>query len=183
MRDRAAAGDAPKVLHGEQASLEDLAAGVVEIDVDAFGKDLLELLAQAAGLVVDGRVEPEFVHQPTPLLGPARDADHPAPLDLGDLADDRAHRSSRRRHHDGFAGLGAATLEQAEVGGEARHAKDAEQMGHRLQRRQLGEALAWQDGVVLPARVGEHQVAGTQVADVGRHDLGQGAAGHHVAGV
>jgi len=47
------------------------------------------------GLVVDGRVEAEVLDDPSALVRPARDADRPASLDLGDLPGDAPDGTGR----------------------------------------------------------------------------------------
>ena len=133
--DQPAHGDAAEQVHLHQHGVEDLAADVLEVDVDALGRGGLELGGEVAGLVVDAGVEAELLRHVAALVGAAGDADGAAALDLGDLADDRADRAGGRRDHHRLAGLGLADLEQAEIGGPAGHAEPADPA---LQRR-----LAW----------------------------------------
>ena len=151
------------VLHGEQASLEDIAPDVVEIDVDAIGTMLSQLSLEVACLVVDRGIEPEFLDQPAALVRATGDAHDPASLDLGDLANDRAHRPGGGRDDDGIARLGLSAFEQPEIGGKTRDPVDTHEMGDGLHIRQFGEMLARQAGIVLPPCVGEDHVARTQI--------------------
>lgn len=90
----------------------------------------------------------------------AGDADDAASLDLGDLADHAADRPGRAGDHDGLAGLGPSDVEQAEVGGHARHAQDAEVYRQRRQRRiDLGQAAAVRQAELLHAERARHMVA------------------------
>jgi len=115
-----AAGDA------QQDGVEDLAADVVEVDVDAVRRLLAQLGAQIRGLVVDRRVEAQLVGQPRALLGSARDADHTAALELRDLARGRTDRARRARDDDGVALARLAHVQQPEVRRHAGHAQRAE---------------------------------------------------------
>ena len=58
--------------------------------------------------------------------------------------------------------FGLPTCEQAEIGGQAGDAIDAEQMRHRLHLRHLGEMLCRHRGIILPAGVAEHDIAGAR---------------------
>ena len=64
LRDRAAAGDAAAVVHLRQAGFENVAADIVEIDVDALRRRGPQRLEGRAVLVVDRGVEAEFGGQP-----------------------------------------------------------------------------------------------------------------------
>src|SRR3546814_8369822 len=79
-------------------------------------------------------------------------ADDPAALDLGDLADERADRARGGRHEHGLASFRLADIEQADIGGHARHAEHADP-GSRP--RQIGidllQAGAVGEGIFLPA--------------------------------
>src|SRR6187455_225735 len=89
LRDRAAAGDAAAVVHQRETRLENVAADIVEIDVDAVGSRRPQRLEGRAVLVIDRGVEAEFGRQPLALVLAAGDADDVAALDLRDLPDDR----------------------------------------------------------------------------------------------
>ena len=159
LRDRAAAGDAAAIVHLRQAGFENVAADIVEIDVDAFRRRGLQRLERRTVLVIDRGIEAEFAGQPVALVLAAGDADDMAALDLGDLADDRSDRAGRGRDHDGLAGLRLADIEQPEIGGEAGDAVDAEQMRHRLDPRHLAQVLCRHGRIILPAGIAEHDVA------------------------
>ena len=72
--------------------VEDVAADVVEVDVDTLRRVRAQRRLDVVGLVVDRRVEAEVVDDPAALLLAARDADDPAALDAGDLPGDAADR-------------------------------------------------------------------------------------------
>src|SRR6516162_7640880 len=116
------------------------------------------------------------------LVLAAGNADHVAAFDPGDLADDRADRARGRRNHDGLAGLRLADLEQAEIGGEACNAIDAEEMRQRLHLRHLGEVLCRYSRIILPAGVAKHDVTGCQARRPGCDDFGDRAACHNRVG-
>ena len=71
----------------QEHRIEDVAADIIEINVDPLGTMLLEAPCfDVLGLVVDRGVEAELVDDVLALLGAAGDADRVATLDLGDLA-------------------------------------------------------------------------------------------------
>src|SRR5262245_37666072 len=90
LADGAANADAAVECDLGQADVQDLAADVVEIDVDTVGREFAQAFGHVLALVVDAGVEAELVDHKGALVGAASDADGPAALDLGQLADDRA---------------------------------------------------------------------------------------------
>ena len=64
LRDRPAAGDAAAIVHLRQAGFQNIAADIVEIDIDAFRRRGLQGLEHRAVLVVDRGIEAEFAGQP-----------------------------------------------------------------------------------------------------------------------
>ena len=60
-RDQTAERDATMDVHLQQDRVEDVAADVFEVDVDAVGAGSLEAGCEIAGLVVDAGIEAEFV--------------------------------------------------------------------------------------------------------------------------
>ncbi len=66
--------------------VEDIAADIVEIHVDAVWTVRPQALARVSCLVVDRGVEAEFLDEVAAFVGAARDADRAAALDLRDLA-------------------------------------------------------------------------------------------------
>ena len=137
---------------------------------------------QVVRVAVDGLVEAELLREVPQLLRPAGDADHPAASDLRHLARDRADRARRRRDHDRIARRGAADLDQPEIGGEPRHAEDADGGGEWPQCRvHLARARSLRDGVVLPARVVVDDVARHEARVPALHHPADRAAHDHVA--
>ena len=88
-RDVAAQHDAAAIGEPAQHGVEQLAADVVEEDVDASRRELLEARRDVFGLVVDARVEAELVDDPRALGRAAGDADDVRAAQLRDLARDR----------------------------------------------------------------------------------------------
>src|SRR6185436_17776181 len=132
---------AAEQLRAREGEIEDLAADVVEIDVD-----VPDLVAQLAGLVIEAIVEAELVLHIGALFRTAGDAERAAAPQLGELAHHAADRSGSRRHQRRFARLRLAQLLQAEIRGQARHAEHAEVIAERYARgvdlaRFLGHAV------------------------------------------
>ena len=155
LRDRAADHDAGVQRQVGQRHLQQRSADVVEVHVDPVGADHRpQRLGDVVGLVVHALVEAELVDDVGALLGPARRADDPAALQLGDLPDDRAGRAGRTADQDRVALLQLTDAQQAEVGGQAGGAeqRDGDQrvgaLGEDLHR--AGATLLGDD-VLLPA--------------------------------
>ena len=154
--------------HGEPAQhrVEQLAADVVEEDVDALGRELLESRRDILALVVDARVEAEVVDDPRALLGRPRDTDHLGALHLRDLPGDGSHAARGGRDAEGLVRLRLGDLEHADVGGDADVAEYAENIEHIHafgHHRDGRERVRLHDAVLLPARqVHERARAGTR---------------------
>src|ERR1044072_6501362 len=110
LRDRAAAGDAAAVVHQRAAGFQNVAADIVEIDVDALGRRSAQRLEGRTVLVVDRGIEAEFGSQPLALVLAAGDADDVAALDLRDLPDDRADTAGGCRYDNRLAFLPFADM-------------------------------------------------------------------------
>src|ERR1700712_4290077 len=75
-RDRAAEGDAAEIVHALESGVEDLAADILEVAVDALGAELVEHRAIVAlGAMVEAGVVARLAHRPLALLLVARAAD------------------------------------------------------------------------------------------------------------
>ena len=173
-------------LEGEltEADVEDLAAHVVEVDVDPVGAQLAQPGRHVLGAVVHGRVEAQLLHQPRALLVRAGDAHHPAGfLDPGDLAHHRSRGPGRTRHHDGVARVGLTHVEQPEVRGHAGHPEHAQGRGGvDAGRHHLGGLVGVvEHHVVLPADHGEDDVAHRIAVGVRRDHPGETTGAHHLA--
>ena len=141
-----------------------------------------ERLGEVGGAVVDRGVEAEHLGQRPALLRPAGDADSTRPLQPGDLPDEGADRARCGRHHHGLAGLRAADVEKAGIGGHARHPEDAERQARRRHARvELAQALRARHRVVLPAAEGDDRLARREIRMLRGDDLAHGAADHHLA--
>jgi hypothetical protein len=133
-------------------------------------------------LVVDRRVEAQLAREVLALLGPARDPDHAAAHDLGDLPDDRADRARGARHHHGLACLRLAHVQQPEVRGHAGHAERAEVDRQGNQPRvDLHHALAVGERVLLHAEPSGHHIAHGEFRVARLHHLAGAARAHHLA--
>jgi len=71
-------------------------------------------------------VEAQILDHVTALLLTAGDSDRAAALELGDLADDAPDRPGGAGDDDRFALLGAADVQQPEIGSQTRHAECAQ---------------------------------------------------------
>ena len=150
------------VLHVEQAGLEHLAADVVEVDVDAVRAGCAQRADRFPALWSTAASNPSSRVSSAHLASPPAMPTVRQPLILAIWPDDRAHRAGGGGDHHRLAGLRLAALEQAEVGGQAGDAIDAEQVADRLGLAELGQMPGRQRRIVLPAGVGEHQVAGLE---------------------
>src|SRR4051794_10358822 len=135
---------------------------VIEIDVDAARRGGAKCLEYRAVRVIDRGVKAEFGGEPIAFFLAAGDADDATALYLRDLTNQRADRSGGGRDDDSLAGLGFADVEQSEIGGEPGDAIDAQKMRHRLDLWQLAQMFSRPCGVLLPAGVAEHEIAGSQ---------------------
>ncbi len=87
------------------------------------------------GFVIEGGVEAQFIAKPCHFLIVSGDADHAAPLDLGNLAGDGANCAGRSRDNDGFSRARLADIQQTEIRREPGDAEDAERGRDRRERR------------------------------------------------
>ncbi len=129
--DVAAEHDPRSQRDASQHDVEELATDVVEVDVDALGRQLLQAGRDVLGLVVDARVEAELVDHPRALLVAAGDAEDPRPLHRGELTRDGTDAARRRGHEKRLARLGLGDLEHAEIRGDAGISEDVEDVDER----------------------------------------------------
>src|SRR5207245_10564983 len=127
LRDLAADTDARVYVDIEKHGVGDGAADVIEVHVHAARTQLLEFGAVVGGgLVIEGGVEAQLVHQVAHFGVRSGDPYHAAAQDFCDLADDGTHRAGCARDHHSFAGVGMADIDQSEIGGETDVAQHAE---------------------------------------------------------
>src|SRR5436190_1387509 len=92
--DQAAQGNSRKRIHMVQNCVENAAADVIEIDIHAARARGLEPGVERAGLIVDARIEPEFVHDVITFRPAAGDTNRSTAFELGELANDAADRTA-----------------------------------------------------------------------------------------
>ena len=154
LRDRAADDDPRAARELREHRVEDVAADVVEIDVDALGAMLAQRLLDVLALVVDGGVEAELVDEvagtsPAPPAMPTTRQ----PLILAICPTTVPTAPAAPETTTVSPGLRLADLEQAEIGGHAGHAEraqiDRQRRGSRVD---LGQALAVGQRIFLHAQ-------------------------------
>ena len=183
MRHQAANRDAGEVVEQRHDRIEDRAADVLEVHVDAVGTGGTQLVGEVRRTVVQRHVETECIAQVGTLGLAASDADGPGALQFRDLSHRRADRAAGRGDHDGFARLRLGDLVQAHIRGETGHAIHAQCGGQRHGTR-IQPALkqaAIGDDMRLPAAVRQHHVAGAEVRMARIDHFRHRAAVHHLA--
>jgi hypothetical protein len=149
-------GAAAEALHARQHGVEHGAADVVVVQVDLGGGGGLEVLDEGRATVVDALGGANLLDPGALLVGASDAHDALDPEDPGrDLHNHGARGARRRRHHDGLVrvALGAARVDQARVGRQARAAKGAQVVRQRQapgQRRQQLARVVTEDGVLAP---------------------------------
>lgn len=178
LRDHAALGDPAEVVERADRGLQVLAADVVEVDVDAIGRGGLELLCDRAVVVVERGVEADLVQQIADLLRGSGAADDPGrAAQLGDLTDQRTHRSGRTGDEHDVAFLLLGDVDEPDVRGHAGHAGHVEVGARRSGLRvDLDGVLGVERRVVAPAEVVQHEVTGLETLGVRGDDLADRAA-------
>ena len=185
-RDHAADGDAAKGVHAQQHGVQNHAAHVFEVTIDAVGAVLLERLGQRihvfVQLVIDAGVKAQLVHGVLAFFGTTGDTDDTAAAGFGQRSESTAHRARRGADHHGFARLGVDDLHQTVPGGHARHAHGAEVMGQRhmggVDLAQRARLTRVHHAVVLPAAHADHLVASVEFGVFALHHLTHGATDH-----
>ena len=127
-----------------------------------LGSDSAQRLERAARLVVDRGIESEMRGQPVAFLRAACNSDDAASFDLSDLTRDRPDRAGGGRNDYGFARLRTPDIQKTEIGSQASNSVDAKKMRHRIHAGNLDELLGGEDRVILPARIGEYEIAGRE---------------------
>jgi hypothetical protein len=182
LRNGAAQDDPRSLPQPVERKLEDLAARIVEIDVDPIGEEPVQLRRQVVRAVVDRRIIAEALGRQPLLLGASahRDDRRAAP-DARDLPDRRSDAADPARHQDTVAGLRASQL-QAEV---SRIAGDAEHSDRRRHRRDpageaadISEPASIHQRIILPADRAMHHCAFREMGIARRDDPADAAAAH-----
>ena len=130
LRDGAAEGDPAEIVQPLEHGVEDPAADILEIGIDALRAELVEHGAGVAlGLVVEAGVVARLAHRPAAFVLVAGAAHHAGAGKPGELARHLADRAGGGRDERRLARLGLADVPDAVPGGEARHAEHAEMGG------------------------------------------------------
>ena len=158
-----------------------IAADVVEVHVDAVGRALPQGGDEPGGALVvaiaERGVDPGGVVEPRDLVRRARARDHPAALDLRDLAGRRADGARRAGDEDGVTRLRLPAAKQPDIGGHPRHAEHAEIGLHGGQARVDDlQPPAIRHEPLAPAERVHHVVARAQRGMPRLDDLAHGAA-------
>src|SRR5436853_708557 len=90
LRDQTAQRNARVEVDPAQHRIENFAADVFKINVDAVRAMLLQAVTDQFILVINRRIESEFFDQPATFFRAAGNADNAQTFDLADLADERA---------------------------------------------------------------------------------------------
>ncbi len=180
-RNESAERDAAEEIHLGQHGVEDHPAHVLEVDIDASRTGCLEIVGEVAGLVVDGRIESEFLSQITALLCARDDADDSKAFDLADLSDNGSDGAGGRGHHERFASLRLADFEQPEIRRPTWHPQPTDPpLERRLVRVDLERQLAVDNGMALHSEETHNGIAGGE-ARMSRSDhVACGVGAHHV---
>src|SRR5690606_5790314 len=181
LRDHTAHGYARIGIEQWQHRIEDLAADVLVIDVDALATLACQFLREARLAMVDAGIETQGLDGMAAFFLTTGDTYHMAALELADLAHGCANRPGGGGHYQGFAGLRLTDVQQPHVGSEARHPEHAQRMGRRFHvAGELEQTIAIGHRIVLPAIAAEHPVAWLVIRMTGFGDPAYGAADHHI---
>ena len=159
--------------------LRDLAADVVEVDVDV---DIRKRRGKIFVLVVDGDVVAVELLQVAHLLLAAGDSDRAATGELRELADDLADGTGGAGDDDRVARDRFADVEQAEVRREPGRADRVQREGRRLEgRRHATQRACPRERVLLPAELPDNEVAGGKPPIARCDDLADALGRHHLS--
>ena len=188
LRDGAADDDAGPQVDARENGVENLAADIVEVDVDAARTVFLQAILDGAGagFVIDTGVKAEFIDDEIAFFLAAGNADYTAAEVFGDLADRHADRTGRTRDDHRVARFGLTRLEQAEVTSHAWHAERVEpgRQGRHL-RVDLEEASRLvgrrTNPVLLHANAAGNMLAHGKLVGLRRHHHAHAAGAHGFA--
>ena len=178
--DHAAERDPPAERHPADRRLEDAAADVVEVDVDAGRAQLAQAGRDVLALVVDRGRQLQLLHQPAAFRRPASDPDHAAAFQLRNLRRGRAGRARRTRNEHGLARDNLGDVQEAEMRGQTDAAQDAEIVGQWMAGRDLHRRGLGHHGVVLPAESADDEISGAHLGAARFDDLPDGPGAHHL---
>ena len=160
--------------------IENVAADVIKIHIDAFRAFALEAGNHILVFVVDGAIETQLINQELALVGAAGNADHTATLEFGDLPGNAAHRAGGAGNHHGFAGLRLANVEQGEIGGHTGHAQCGQIQRQRgAARVNLVEALGFAEEVILHTQGAVHIITDGKCRVLRSDHLANTEGAHH----
>ena len=137
LRDGAADDNARSARDLSQHSVKNVAADVVEVDVNTLGAMFLQGGANILRFVVNSGVEAEVLCEIAAFLRASGDANHVAALDPGDLTYHHADRARSAGDDYGLSCLRLAYIQQSEIGGHAGHAERSQINGQGARARGL----------------------------------------------
>src|SRR5271157_4233354 len=114
-----------------ERGLELRTAGVIEINVNAFGSAFLQVAERLAGPIVEGVIRLELVAQVGNFLGRAGAGEHAASVHLGQLAGGATHGARASGYEHGFAVLQVGDAKQANPRRHSGHSEDSQIGGRR----------------------------------------------------
>ena len=160
-----------------------LAADVVEVHIDPFGRRCLQLAQEIAVSVIDGGIETELVAKHPRLGFRAGAADHETAPQLRELARDIADCARGARDKYPIAGFDVDEI-QSDPRGQPRAAENAEVCRERLHGA-LDPADLLRVGyeVLAPAVHGADDVAGREAAGLRLYDFSDGSTAQRMSGL
>src|SRR3954447_16056425 len=138
----------------QQRCIQYRAANVIEVEIDAVGASTPDCRCQIVlRLVVDDRIEPQFIGEPGGLLCPTGDTNDATRLDAGDLRGYLTDPASRCRYQYPIAGRDSADVAHAKIG---RHRTQPKRTNPRqrvpMRHATFWQFLRWRGRVRLPAK-------------------------------
>src|SRR6202011_3149872 len=151
-----------------ECSLQVLAAGIFEIDIDARGRCLQQGLGQiACNFVVDDVVDTDVLEKGTLGRTACRPYDR-VPLELGDLAYNRSDGTGRDRNEHHVARFKHCDLEQADPSRQPWHAGNSqERLGREPERIELLQGCGGCVEPLAPAEYGGDEITRVKSRIVG----------------
>jgi len=132
--------------------------------------------------MVDASVEAKFLNGIFALLFATSYADHITSFEFGNLPDDGSNRAGGCCDHYRLSRYRLTNLQQAHIRSKPWHPKYAEGIGRMLHLlAKVEDALSIRNGVLLPATLAQHQIAGRKVGMVRDLDPADGRSHHDFA--